>query len=210
MEQVVTFGDIQLADKPLQVGIRLNDDEGHLLAEAAPMTYQLVEAVTAPDGADTGPYFRVWHEGEAERKARLSTAIVAAPGEHPPYPKALKVDYDIAPGWCFWQAGPGEAAMPHPQPKRFLVWVYGDGTGDRMGCRVADTTGQTFQSYAGSVDFEGWRCVEFSLERPSGSWGGAEDGVIHPPLHWISYYLQDPLHAARTGTTYLTGVVVAW
>ena len=209
-EQVVFFDGIHIEDDPLRVGIDLQDDDGHLLASVEPMTYQLVDAVNVPDGVDVGQYFRVWHEGEAERKAELKAAVVAAPGEHPPYSKALKVDYDIAPGWCFWQAGPKEVAMPHPQPERILLWVHGDGGGDRIGCRVVDTTGQTFQSYAGVVDFKGWQCVELSLEEPSGYWGGAKDGIMHPPLRWVSYYLQDPMHSTRTGTTYLTGVVLAW
>ena len=210
VEQVVTFDGIRLEDEPLRVGVCLQDEEGHLLAAVEPMTYQLVDAVQVPGDADAEQYFHVWHEGEAARKAELKATVVAAPGERPPYPDALKVDYDIAPGWCFWQAGPREVAMPHPQPKRVLLWVHGDGGGDRMGCRVVDTTGQTFQSYSGSVDFQGWRYVELSLEDPSGSWGGSDDGVMHPPLRWVSYYLQDPLRSARKGTTYLTGVVLAW
>jgi len=33
---------------------------------------------------------------------------------------------------------------------------------------------------------------------------------VHPPLRWTSYYLQDPVRKASTGTTCLTGVVAAW
>ena len=208
--QTVCFDDIDLEEAPLRVGLRLEDEAGHLVAALEPMTYQLVDAVKAPRDAEAGQYYRIWHEGDADRKAELTAAIAAAPGEHPPYPNALKVDYDMAPGWCFWQAGPKETAMPHPQPKRMLLWVHGDGASGRIRCRVADATGQTFQCDDGSIDFQGWRYVELSLEDPSGSWGGADDGVIHPPLHWVSYYLQDPARAASAGTTCLTGVVLAW
>jgi polysaccharide biosynthesis protein PslG len=210
-EQSVSFTDVRFSGQPLGVEIRLDDEKGHLLAATEPMTYQLVDAVDLAEGADTGGRYRLWHEGEEQRQATLNSAVAPAPGDDPPFPQALRVDYDVAPGWCFWQAGPtNETALPHPQPKRVMLWVHGDAAGDRMRCRVVDATGQTFQTDAGLMDFTGWRYVEQALDGPMGNWGGAEDGSIHPPLRWISYYLQDPLRSARAGTTYLTGVVVAW
>ena len=208
---VVQWDDIRLAGVPRHVGVRLEDQMGHLIAEVDPMTYALVDGVDAPIGGDAGQHYRLWHEGDPKRKAKLSGAIVRAPGDDPPFPKAVRVDYDMAAGWCFWQLGPKDTPQMYPdEPKRIMLWVHGQDAHDAVRCRVLDATGQTLQPTAGTLDFNGWRMMTMSLEGRMGSWGGAADGKAHPPLKWMSYYLQDSTRSAHTGTTYLTGVVVAW
>jgi len=202
---------VDLAAGPRRLGVRVLDEAGHLVAEVAEMTYALVDAFDDAPSDELAAHYRLWHEGEDKRTADINGAIVSAPGQDPPFPKAARIDYALAPGWVFWQLGPqGQPQMAHAKPKRIQLWIHGDGSGDRMRCRVVDATGQTFQPDAGDIDFTGWRRVEFALEGPMGRWGGTDDGVIHPPLRWISYFLQDPCKAASEGTTCVTGVVVTW
>ncbi len=205
--------EVKLRGVACNVGVRLLDMAGHLAAELEPMTYELVDAIEAPVGTDVGEGYRLWHEGAKDRKARLTGKIVESPGQDPPFAKAVRVDYDMAAGWCFWQLGPKRAEEMVPvgvRPKRIMFWVHGEGSGDTVRCRLVDKTGQTFQPQAGTMNASGWRLMEMSLEGHMGHWGGAGDGVVHPPLRWTSYYLQDSTKTAHRGTTHLTGVVVAW
>ncbi len=203
--------DVRLAGVARNVGMRLVDRSGRALAELEPMTYELVDAVDAPLGTDAGQQYRLWHEGDATRRANLKAEVVRAPSSDPPFSRAVKVDYDMAAGWCFWQLGPRTSSEICPaKPRRIMLWVHGDGSGDVIRCRIVDATGQTFQPHAGTMNFSGWRWMEMSLEGPMGHWGGANDGVVHLPLRWTSYALQDSTKSAHTGTTCLTGVVVGW
>lgn len=202
---------VKLDDGPKSVGLVLRDGLGHVVARVEPMTYALIDAFDHPDGTDLTQAYRLWTEGDADREGTATGVVTASPGENPPFPMAARVDYDIRPGWCFWQLGPkGHPELPGDPPKRAMMWVYGDDRKESMRCRLMDTTGQTFQPNAGMLTFEGWRPIVFDLERRIGGWGGADDGVKHYPLRWQSYYLQDPARVDTKGTTYLTGVVVAW
>ena len=208
---MVRMPDVRLAGVARNVSVRLVDRSGRVLAAVEPMTYELVDAIDAPVGTDAGQRYRLWHEGAPKRKADLKAEVVRAPGDDPPFARAVRIDHDMAAGWCFWQLGPKTSSEICPaRPRRIMLWVHGDGSGDVIRCRIIDATGQTFQPDAGKMDFSGWRWMEMSLEGPMGHWGGAKDGVVHLPLRWTSYALQDSTKAAHTGTTYLTGVVVGW
>ncbi|MFO7973521.1 MAG: cellulase family glycosylhydrolase [Candidatus Hydrogenedentota bacterium] len=206
-----TFPSVTLADHPRTASAQLLDQRGDVIAEVPPMTYALVETVDYPAGQDVREIYRLWDEGEEERKIELTGVVADAPGDNPPYPKAVKIDYAIEPGWCFWQWGPkGNPELPAPQPDKVMLWVHGEQFQDRMLLRVVDATGQTFQTRSAPKTKQGWERIELSLEGNMGHWGGANDGALHPPLRWTSYYLQDPARKGSEGTTYLTGVVVAW
>ncbi|MCP4639296.1 MAG: glycoside hydrolase family 5 protein [bacterium] len=205
------FGDITLSDGPRNVGVRIIDGQGRVLAEKEPMTYALVDAVKAPIGDDATAHYRLWHEGDDDRKPDLSGTIRLAPGDDAPFKRAVRVDYRIEPNWCFWQWGPKESIpLPCEKPKRIMIWVYTKTGGDLVRNRIADTTAQTFQVSAGELTGAGWQLMELALDGPMSSWGGAGDNEVHWPVCWISYYLQDPVRKEVAGTTYLTGVVVAW
>ena len=209
--QFFAFPSVTLSGGPKTAAVQLLDTNGDVAAELPPMTYALVDAVEFPVGQDAREVFRLWDEGEEERTIALQGVIVDAPGENPPFTKAVKVDYAIEPGWCFWQWGPKEnPELPVPQPDKAMLWVHGAQFSDRILCRVTDATGQTFQTGGVQKTGDGWELVEMPLKGPMGHWGGADDGVIHAPLRWTSYYLQDPAKVASKGTVCLTGVVVAW
>ncbi len=203
--------EVTLIGGPQTVSAQLLGENADIVAEIPPMTYALVDAVDGPVGQDAREAYRLWDEGEETREIELTGEIVDAPGDSPPFPRAVRVNYAVKPGWCFWQWGPkGDPELPVPLPDKVMLWVHGPNFGDHMLCRVVDASGQTFQTASVSKTRDGWELVELSLERPAGHWGGADDGVVHPPLRWTSYYLQDPARIASTGATCLTGVVAAW
>ena len=97
------------------------------------------------------------------------------------------------------------------EPTAFGFWVHGDGRGLTPRLRVRDTTGQTWQPTGPSVDWHGWRYVEMSLDRASGHWGGAGDGIIHFPLAWDSLALLDNTSRRELeGTLYLAAPCVRY
>lgn len=207
---VVRLSTVNLNEGPRTVAARLIDKDRHILAEAEPLTYELVEPFNLALEKNLLDYYELRHDGSPDRGIDLACALVRAPGQDPPFPQAVKVDYDVGPGRCFWQFGPrGERNLGATLPKRIQLWLYGDDSGDRMRCRLVDSAGRTLQPDAGSMRFSGWRAVEFSLEQTMDAWGGAGDGLVHPPLRWDSFYLQDSNKSPHKGATYLTGVVVA-
>ncbi|MBN1345676.1 MAG: cellulase family glycosylhydrolase [Phycisphaerae bacterium] len=213
---VVRWHDLRLAGVARHVGVRLVSPTGRVIAETEPMTYELVDPVIdpvdAPVGATLTDDYRLWHEGDKDRKVELKGQVVESPGGDPPFDRALRVDYEMSAGWCYWQIGPKQPSsigMPGARPKRIMMWVRGDKSGDAIRLRVVDKTGQTFQPTGGKMDADGWRCVSLDL-RHMGHWGGAGDGVVHWPLTWTSYFLQDSTRTAHSGATCVTGVVVAW
>ena len=62
-------------------------------------------------------------------------------------------------------------------------------------------TGQTFQPGADDIDWTGWRYVEFDFNVPAGHWGGANDGVMHFPIHWDTLFLIDNESRQKNGGT---------
>lgn len=204
--------DVTLTGVPRHISIRLVDDGGRLLAESEPMTYYLVDPVTAPVATDAGQYYNLWHEGDEKRTATLIGRIVDSPGENPPFSRAVRLDYEMGAGWCFWQCGPKAAReMCAAEPRRVSAWVYGDGSGDLVRCRTVDSGGQAFQPAGEAIVWTGWRLVELSFDSGFGHWGGAGDGIMRPPFRWTSYYLHDSAsRTAHKGTVYLSGVMAAW
>ena len=55
------------------------------------------------------------------------------------------------------------------------------------------------------ITWKGWRYVSFPLDGThSGHWGGANDGMIHYPIHWDTLLLIDSADRQQTqGEVYL-------
>jgi len=69
---------------------------------------------------------------------------------------------------------------------------------------VVDATGQMFQPTAAAIDWTGWRHLTFDFNVPAGHWGGANDGVMHYPIHWDTLFLLDDVSRQKTeGALYL-------
>ncbi len=148
-------------------------------------------AGSAPPRSD----FSVEPDGDPKVKSRLALSVEDAPTGLPgERRKALRIDYDFDPGWKFLRLAP-HGAKHEPisgQPTALGLWVYGDGSGNILNMRYVDSTGQTFQTSAGALDWKGWRFVEFSLAPDRAShWSGANDGVIHYPIAFDTVALVD-------------------
>jgi len=107
--------------------------------------------------------------------------------------RVLKIIYEFDAGWRYLVARPRKP-LPIPEKAReVLMWLKGDGSNAYVRCRIGDASGQTFQPDLGRLDFKGWKLVRIPLDgsAPGGRWGGAGDGVPHPPLHWEAVLLLD-------------------
>jgi polysaccharide biosynthesis protein PslG len=98
------------------------------------------------------------------------------------------------------------------EPNALGLWLYGDGSGALPFIRFTDSTGQTFQDGGGAVNWKGWRYVLVHFTAAGGSHsGGANDGVVHYPIHWDSVFmLENPPGQAVEGTIYLTGLTLIY
>jgi hypothetical protein len=145
--------------------------------------------------------WRAWTEGDAKVAGSASVSVVPSP-EPPAQPgltTALQLDHRFAEGWRFacWNPPAKMEAIPG-EPRAVGMWVFGDGSGDPLSCRVTDSTGQTFQPHYGPITWKGWRFVTMDLPaRGLFCWGGAGDGVMHYPIHWTALVLIDPLAGNR-------------
>ena len=159
--------------------------------------YQSYETFDKYDADKTPPAsdFTVEPDGDPKVKSLLSLLVERAPSGLPGEPrKALHVDYNFDPGWKFLRVAPHGAkhAPLAGEPTALGMWVHGDGTNNILNMRYTDSTGQTFQTSAGAIDWKDWRFVQFSLTADHAShWGGANDGVIHYPIAFDTVALVD-------------------
>jgi polysaccharide biosynthesis protein PslG len=154
--------------------------------------------------------YRVVPDGDPKVSSSIRAEVAPAPpGLANTSARAVRISYDFDKGWKFLRLEPERAgrAPLAGKPAAFGAWVFGDGSGDVLNARYTDASGQTFQPTAGRIDWRGWRCVSFSLRGDnSGHWGGADDGVIHYPIHLDTLLLVDsPGGRGGKGTLYATG-----
>jgi hypothetical protein len=93
------------------------------------------------------------------------------------------------------------------------MWVYGDGSGNFLLCRITDSTGQTFQPNYGPITWKGWRFVTMRLDGGfPGFWGGVKDGVLHYPIRWEAVALVDSNQqsAEKEWSIYITGIALQY
>jgi hypothetical protein len=111
---------------------------------------------------------------------------------------ALEFDCAFGPGWQYLAIVPPSPASIPSRAKALTLWIdpISGAPDDALRCRFSDTTGQTFQPDLGPLGESGWRAVTIPLEGkfPGGHWGGADDGVPHPPLRWEALVLIDSAH----------------
>lgn len=120
----------------------------------------------------------------------LKTTIDRAGGRDE---RVLKIIYEFDAGWRYLVVRPRKPLPIPDKAREVLMWLKGDGSNAYVRCRIGDSSGQTFQPDLGRLDFEGWKLIRIPLDgsAPGGRWGGAGDGVPHPPLHWEAVLLLD-------------------
>lgn len=218
-EQTISLPVKIQADGSYRVGVRIEapartgkSARGWMTVNVAPeVVFRPLEGFAAFLSGSLRPAstYRVVPDGDAQVKSTIEMTLGPAPaGLSDPQARAVRIDYDFAPGWKFLRLEPEDKKRPLTgTPSALGVWVYGDGSGDVLNARFTDATGQTFQPTAGRIDWRGWRFVTFSLRgENSGHWGGSDDGTIHYPIHMDTLLLVDsPGGRGGKGTIYATG-----
>ena len=181
------------------------DDQGRPILTLAPEKW-LPICPLAP-----GDVWRTWTEGDAKVAGSSSVSVVPSPEPlaQPGLTTALQLDHRFAVGWRFsCYNPPANMEAISGKPRAVGMWVFGEGSGDILSCRVTDSTGQTFQPHYGPITWKGWRFVTMDLPAHGlFCWGGAGDGVMHYPIHWTALVLIEPLAGNRNQDlrVYVTG-----
>ena len=183
----------------IMAGLRLTSEDAVML-ELAPRRFRPL-ADTMLSASQIVP------DGDAKIASQQSLAVSVPPeplpGLHSPI---VKVTYQCDAGWKFFRVAPaeGQAREITGIPSGLGIWVYGNGQNASQSLRLLDATGQTFQPPAAAMDWTGWRYLEFDFNVPAGHWGGANDGVMHFPIHWDSLVVLDNVSRQKSeGTLYL-------
>jgi hypothetical protein len=184
--KLLNFAPAPSSTSEIIAGLRL-EMEGVVMLELAPRRYvPLADTMLSAS--------RLVPDGDAKIASHQSIAVSVAPEPLPGLTSpVMKLSYQCDPGWKFFRVVPaaGQAREIAGTPTGCGVWVYGDGRNAGPRLRIVDATGQTFQPEAAAIDWTGWRYVEFDFNVPTGHWGGANDGVMHFPIHWDTLFLID-------------------
>lgn len=190
-----------------QVGLRIEDREGHLMYDVPSKRF-----VYLPDEVLTS--CRAVADGDAQVACKVSVEVAEAPQPLSDSDAAvLRIDYQFGEGWKFLRLVPNSRETPElaGKPTGFAFWVFGDGQSSSPRLRVRDATGQTWQPSGQTIDWQGWRYVQLPLTVSSGHWGGAADNSIHYPLVWDSVFLLDnPSRQENQGTIYVAAPMVLY
>jgi hypothetical protein len=197
--KLLNFTSAPLTNSEMIAGLRI-ESEGVVMLELASRRFHPLAGTILSAS-------RIVPDGDAKIAAQQSLVISTAPevlsGLNSPI---VKVDYHCDEGWKFFRVIPADGLSREiaGAPAGFGLWVYGDGRNTSPRLRVVDATGQTFQPTAAAIDWTGWRYLEFDFNAPAAHWGGANDGVMHFPLHWDTLFLIDNVSKQKNeGTLYL-------
>ncbi len=161
------------------------------------MTLGVYQAVTRPEAFQPFGIFHNLHpgqplsavhldvlpDGDPAIGSQISSSIAVSPnGLQGRTAPVGSVEYSFEKGWKFLRVTPDHLIHLPPFTNGLGMWVYGDGEGCILRMRYTDSTGQAFQPSGYIVNWKGWRYVQFDMQGEGGHWGGAKDGIVHPPL----------------------------
>lgn len=194
----------------VRISAQVVDAKGVTIARLEETRWVLLDALSA---GTTG--WRAWLDGDAKVEGKAEISIAEAPEPTPLGVRtAARLDYRFAKGWRFACVNLPESFVPiEGKPKAVGMWVYGDGSGNMLRCRITDSTGQTFQPDYGHITWKGWRFVTMRLDGGfPGFWGGANDGVVHYPIRWDAVVLVDSNQqsADQDWSIYVTGIALQY
>ena len=196
---LMNFASTPSTNSGILAGLRLNSEDT-LMLELAPRQYQPLDDTLLSTS-------QIVSDGDAKIASQQSLAVAIAPEPLPGLASPIvKVNYQCDEGWKFFRVVPAEHQFREitGTPSGLGIWVYGDGQNTSPRLRLVDATGQTFQPAAAAIDWTGWRYLEFDFNEPAGHWGGANDGVMHFPIHWDTLFLLDNVSRQKSaGTVYL-------
>ena len=200
--------------EPVPADVRLSaqivDHKGVVLARSEETRWVLLDAVRTEVAG-----WRAWLDGDAKVEGKAELSIAEAPEPTPLGVRtAARLDYRFAKGWRFACVNLPDQFVPiEGKPKAVGMWVYGDGSGNMLRCRVTDSTGQTFQPDYGPMTWKSWRFVTMRLDGLfPGFWGGKNDGVVHYPIRWEAVVLVDSNQQSvdQDWSIYVTGIALQY
>jgi len=167
----------------------LEDSSGKIAASLAPRRYEPMVGFPVKAGEASGFDLTVFVDNAPRPRVPLA-AVAALPDG--PAPVALAVPYRFDRGWRYALATPSQATIP-AGTVALTFWARSTAEHDYLRSRYRDSTGQTFQLDLGRLGWTGWRPVTVPLDGSliGSHWGGAGDGVPHPPLSWEGLVLID-------------------
>lgn len=189
-----------------RLGALVEDGEGRAVLRIPSRRFARVDDFSRPADYSLHP------DGDA-KVASEQTCETGAPPEGPPFPgmASIRIVYRFDPGWKFIRLAPKAAKPIDGKPVSFGLWIHGDGEGNSPRLRFLDSTGQCFQPSSPPIDWKGWRYVTFPMDgTESGHWGGANDGVVRPPIRWDTLFLLDGARKKTQGTVYLAGPTLVY
>ncbi len=186
--------------------LRLYSSGAVLVGEWAPRAVRI-----AYDFARHGTVgWSVTLEGDPQVPAEASLSLASSPEDPLPEwnPAAVaRIDYWFGAGWRYLMLVPPASLTGIPGvPSEVGVWAYLDGSGNWVIVRLVDATNQTHQLYLGRATGTGWHY----LTAPATGgfhFGGADDGVLHPPLRWGNPFLLDSVGAGPSPRHVFVGPV---
>jgi hypothetical protein len=160
---------------------------------------------------------RIWAEGDSKIHSEQSISVHSAPQPllDLDFP-VLKIDYHFfGQGWKYLNVNPvkSENKKISGQPKAFGIWVYGDNQKVSIFMRFEDSTHQTIQIQPESrtIDWIGWKYVIINLNNVHSHWGGANDGIVHYPIEWHTFFMMDnDIHLNTKSTVYILPPVIIY
>ncbi len=170
--------------------LMVSANDGAVVAQLDPRRYVPMEGFPTRSGSPSGYHAVLAVDNKPQPPSPLA-AVETKPES--PAPVALAVGYHFDHGWRYEQAVPDRPAIMPSSARALTLWVRSGPDDDYLRSRFRDQTGQTFQADLGRLGWKGWRSLTIPLDG-SGSgahWGGANDGVPHPPLSWDGLILID-------------------
>jgi len=147
--------------------------------------------------ADAAAWHYNWGNGGRCEMSVATTPVKTGTG-------AGRLHYALADTNSFLVMG-CDALLP-PDARTVQLWVYGDGSGNSLHCRIVDRGGETFFYPLGPViDWTGWRAFTVNVDAPEQTWGGNGDKVVDEPAHLA---VQINAKGPGAGDLYLDDIVV--
>jgi len=172
--------------------VTVRDSAGQLAARLGPVTFTPIPGYPTAPG-DSGS-FGVFLYENGKRQQTLDVKA-ATTGAGAPAPVSIGIPMDGDPSWRATIIRPKAGTAIPPDANNAVLWVRSSGNGVPMVSDFSDGTTQVFQPNLPKLDWQGWLPVTIPL---NGSelwhWGGAKDGVIHPPLTWVCLLQLDGNH----------------
>jgi hypothetical protein len=189
-----------------EVGAKVQDDKGETVLNVSAQRFAAVDNFLRYASGSPPPAYQLVPDGDP-KVASQQTLTVAAPPEGPPFQGmgCLKIAYHFAAGWKFIHWVPAATAI-QGQPHSFGLWLYPEGEPNIVQLRIVDQTGQMFQEGYLPLSWKGWHYNVLPMGATPAHWGGANDGVVHYPIHWDCLLLIDnPGRKETQGALYVSG-----